>query len=94
MEIYPTSVWKCHCWFPLGAAYGIDPWPWIIFLANGAGLLDSAGWLNLLMSSYRFRKPVPESNCAPVLPIIAFCPSGSANHVNSGADNDVYRGYS
>jgi TRAP-type C4-dicarboxylate transport system permease large subunit len=56
---------------PLGAAFGIDPVRLgIIFLANmELGYLTPPVGLNLLMSSYRFRKPVPEVLRA-VLPVV------------------------
>jgi len=72
MEIYPAIVVEVPLLVPLGAAYGIDPVRLgIIFLANmELGYLTPPVGLNLLMSSYRFRKPVPEVLRA-VLPIIA-----------------------
>ena len=71
MEIYPAIVVEVPLLVPLGAAYGIDPVRLgIIFLANmELGYLTPPVGLNLLMSSYRFRKPVPEVLCA-VLPVI------------------------
>lgn len=72
MEIYPAIVIEVPLLVPLGAAYGIDPVRLgIIFLANmELGYLTPPVGLNLLMSSYRFRKPVPEVLRA-VLPVIA-----------------------
>ena len=72
MEIYPAIVVEVPLLVPLGAAYGIDPVRLgIIFLANmELGYLTPPVGLNLLMSSYRFRKPVPEVLRA-VLPVIA-----------------------
>jgi tripartite ATP-independent transporter DctM subunit len=71
MEIYPAIVVEVPLLVPLGAAYGIDPVRLgIIFLANmELGYLTPPVGLNLLMSSYRFRKPVPEVLRA-VLPVI------------------------
>jgi len=72
MEIYPAIVVEVPLLVPLGAAYGIDPIRLgIIFLANmELGYLTPPVGLNLLMSSYRFRKPVPEVLRA-TLPVIA-----------------------
>lgn len=72
MEIYPAIVVEVPLLVPLGAAFGIDPVRLgIIFLANmELGYLTPPVGLNLLMSSYRFRKPVPEVLRA-VLPVIA-----------------------
>ncbi len=72
IEIYPAIVIEVPLLVPLGAAYGIDPVRLgIIFLANmELGYLTPPVGLNLLMSSYRFRKPVPEVLRA-VLPVIA-----------------------
>jgi tripartite ATP-independent transporter DctM subunit len=72
MEIYPAIVVEVPLLVPLGAAFGIDPVHLgIIFLANmELGYLTPPVGLNLLMSSYRFRKPVPEVLRA-VLPVIA-----------------------
>jgi C4-dicarboxylate transporter DctM subunit len=71
MEIYPAIVVEVPLLVPLGAAFGIDPVHLgIIFLANmELGYLTPPVGLNLLMSSYRFRKPVPEVLRA-VLPVI------------------------
>lgn len=71
MEIYPAIVVEVPLLVPLGAAFGIDPIRLgIIFLANmELGYLTPPVGLNLLMSSYRFRKPVPEVLRA-VLPVI------------------------
>jgi tripartite ATP-independent transporter DctM subunit len=72
MEIYPAIVVEVPLLVPLGAAYGIDPVRLgIIFLANmELGYLTPPVGLNLLMSSYRFGKPVPEVLRA-VMPVIA-----------------------
>jgi TRAP-type C4-dicarboxylate transport system permease large subunit len=71
MEIYPAIVVEVPLLVPLGAAYGIDPVRLgVIFLANmELGYLTPPVGLNLLMSSYRFRKPVPEVLRA-VLPVV------------------------
>lgn len=71
MEIYPAIVVEVPLLVPLGAAYGIDPVRLgIIFLANmELGYLTPPVGLNLLMSSYRFEKPVPEVLRA-VLPVV------------------------
>ena len=72
MEIYPAIVVEVPLLVPLGHAYGIDPVRLgIIFLANlELGYLTPPVGLNLLMSSYRFRKPVPEV-LRSVLPVVA-----------------------
>ena len=71
MEIYPAIVVEVPLLIPLGAAYGIDPVRLgIIFLANmELGYLTPPVGLNLLMSSYRFKKPVPEV-LRSVLPVV------------------------
>jgi C4-dicarboxylate transporter DctM subunit len=71
MEIYPAIVVEVPLLVPLGAAYGIDPVRLgIIFLANmELGYLTPPVGLNLLMSSYRFEKPVSEVLRA-VLPVV------------------------
>jgi C4-dicarboxylate transporter, DctM subunit len=71
MEIYPAIVIEVPLLVPLGLAYGIDPVRLgIIFLANmELGYLTPPVGLNLLMSSYRFKKPVPEV-LRSVLPVV------------------------
>ena len=71
MEIYPAIVVEVPLLVPLGAAFGIDPVRLgIIFLANmELGYLTPPVGLNLLMSSYRFKKPVPEVLWS-VLPVV------------------------
>jgi len=71
MEIYPAIVVEVPLLVPLGAAFGIDPIRLgIIFLANmELGYLTPPVGLNLLMSSYRFKKPVPEV-LRSVLPVV------------------------
>ena len=77
MEIYPAIVVEVPLLVPLGAAYGIDPIRLgIIFLANlELGYVTPPVGLNLLMSSYRFRKPVPEV-LRSVLPVVAVLSAG------------------
>jgi C4-dicarboxylate transporter DctM subunit len=77
MEIYPAIVVEVPLLVPLGAAFGIDPLRLgIIFLANmELGYLTPPVGLNLLMSSYRFRKPVPEVLRA-VLPVVLVLSAG------------------
>ncbi|HET8925297.1 MAG TPA: TRAP transporter large permease subunit [Candidatus Acidoferrum sp.] len=77
MEIYPAIVVEVPLLIPLGAAYGIDPVRLgIIFLANmELGYLTPPVGLNLLMSSYRFKKPVPEVLRA-VMPVVAVLAAG------------------
>ena len=72
IEIYPAIVIEVPLLVPLGAAYGIDPIRLgIIFLANlELGYLTPPVGLNLLMSSYRFNKPVGEVLRAS-LPVVA-----------------------
>jgi len=72
MEIYPAIVIEVPLLVPLGHAFGIDPVRLgIIFLANmELGYLTPPVGLNLLMSSYRFKKPVPEV-LRSVLPVVA-----------------------
>ncbi|HKN74416.1 MAG TPA: TRAP transporter large permease subunit [Candidatus Acidoferrum sp.] len=71
MEIYPAIVVEVPLLVPLGRAFGIDPVHLgIIFLANmELGYLTPPVGLNLLMSSYRFKKPVPEV-LRSVLPVV------------------------
>ena len=77
MEIYPAIVVEVPLLVPLGAAYGIDPVRLgIIFLANmELGYLTPPVGLNLLMSSFRFGKSVPEVLRA-VLPVVAVLSAG------------------
>jgi C4-dicarboxylate transporter DctM subunit len=72
MEIYPAIVIEVTMLVPLGLAYKIAPVHLgIIFLANmELGYLTPPVGLNLLMSSYRFKKPVPEV-LRSVLPVVA-----------------------
>ena len=71
IEIYPAIVIEVPLLVPLGAAFGVDPVRLgIIFLANlELGYLTPPVGLNLLMSSYRFRKPVGEVMVS-VMPVV------------------------
>ncbi|MSV34788.1 MAG: TRAP transporter large permease subunit [Bryobacterales bacterium] len=62
MEIYAAIVIQAPLIVTLGAAFGIDPVHLgIVFLANlELGYLTPPVGLNLLLSSYRFNKSVPE----------------------------------
>ena len=62
MEIYAAIVIQAPLLVTMGAAFGIDPVHLgIIFLANlELGYLTPPVGLNLLLSSYRFNKSVPE----------------------------------
>lgn len=71
MDIYSAIVIQVPLLLPLGLAFGIDPIHLgIIFLANlEVGYLTPPIGLNLLLSSYRFGKPLPEV-LRSVLPIV------------------------
>ena len=71
MDIYSAIVIQVPLLLPLGVAFGIDPIHLgIIFLANlEVGYLTPPIGLNLLLSSYRFGKPLPEV-LRSVLPIV------------------------
>jgi C4-dicarboxylate transporter DctM subunit len=77
MEIYPAIVVEVPLLVPLGAAFGIDPVRLgIIFLANmELGYLTPPVGLNLLMSSFRFGKTVPEVLRA-VFPVVLVLSAG------------------
>ena len=62
VEIYAAIIVVVPLLVPLGVAFGIDPIHLgIIFLANmELGFLCPPVGLNLLLSSYRFSKPMPE----------------------------------
>ena len=62
VEIYAAIVVVVPLLVPLGVAFGLDPIHLgIIFLANmELGFLCPPVGLNLLLSSYRFNKPMPE----------------------------------
>ena len=68
MDIFSAIVVVVPLLVPLGAAYGIDPIHLgIIFLANmELGLLMPTVGINVLISSYRFRKPVLEISRAVI----------------------------
>jgi tripartite ATP-independent transporter DctM subunit len=72
VEIYAAIVVVVPLLVPLGIAFGIDPIHLgIIFLANmELGFLAPPVGLNLLLSSYRFNKPMVEVMRA-VLPMLA-----------------------
>lgn len=72
VEIYPAIIIEVPLLVPLGAAYGVSPLRLgIIFLANmELGYLTPPVGISLLMSSYRFRKPVGEV-LRSVLPVVA-----------------------
>ncbi len=71
MDIFSAIVVQVPLLLPLAAAFGINPIHLgIIFLANlEVGYLTPPIGLNLLLSSYRFRKPIPDVMRA-VLPIV------------------------
>jgi len=62
MEIYAAIVIQAPLMVTIGSAFGIDPIHLgIIFLANlELGYLTPPVGLNLLLSSYRFKKSIPE----------------------------------
>lgn len=72
VEIYAAIVVVVPLLVPLGAAFGIDPIHLgIIFLANmELGFLAPPVGLNLLLASYRFKKPIGEVTRAS-LPMLA-----------------------
>lgn len=72
VEIYPAIIIEVPLLVPLGAAYGVSPLRLgIIFLADmELGYLTPPVGISLLMSSYRFRKPVGEV-LRSVLPVVA-----------------------
>ncbi|MFN0067562.1 MAG: TRAP transporter large permease subunit [Limisphaerales bacterium] len=74
MDIYSAIIVMVPLIVPLGAAFGIDPVHLgIIFLANlELGYLTPPVGMNLFLSSYRFKKPLPEVTRAalPVLGIL------------------------
>jgi C4-dicarboxylate transporter DctM subunit len=71
MDIFSAIVVQVPLLLPLAAAFGVDPIHLgIIFLANlEVGYLTPPIGLNLLLSSYRFGKPIPEV-LRSVLPIV------------------------
>jgi C4-dicarboxylate transporter DctM subunit len=72
MDIFSAIVIQVPLLLPLAAAFGVDPMHLgIIFLANlEVGYLTPPIGLNLLLSSYRFGKPIPQV-LRSVLPIVA-----------------------
>ncbi len=72
MEIYAAIVIVVPLIVPIAKAFDIDPIHFgIIFLANmELGFLAPPMGLNLLLSSYRFKKPLSEV-CWAVLPMLA-----------------------
>ncbi len=62
MDIFSAIVVVVPLIIPLGIAYGIDPVHLgVIFLANlELGYLTPPIGMNLFLSSYRFKKPIPE----------------------------------
>lgn len=71
MDIFSAIVIQVPLLLPLAAAFGVDPMHLgIIFLANlEVGYLTPPIGLNLLLSSYRFGKPIPQV-LRSVLPIV------------------------
>jgi tripartite ATP-independent transporter DctM subunit len=71
MDIYPAIVVVVPLLVPIGRAFGVDPIHLgIIFLANlELGFMMPPAGLNLLLSSYRFKKPMSEV-CRSILPIL------------------------
>lgn len=72
MDVYPAIVVIVPLMVPIGKAFGIDPIHLgVIFLANlEMGFLMPPLGMNLLLSSYRFRRPIPEVYRA-ILPLLA-----------------------
>jgi tripartite ATP-independent transporter DctM subunit len=72
MDIFSAIVIQVPLLLPLALAFGVDPMHLgIIFLANlEVGYLTPPIGLNLLLSSYRFGKPIPQV-LRSVLPIVA-----------------------
>jgi C4-dicarboxylate transporter DctM subunit len=71
MEIYVAIIVQAPILAPIGKAYGIDPIHLgIVFLANlELGYLTPPVGLNLILSSYRFKKPLAEV-LRSVVPIV------------------------
>jgi tripartite ATP-independent transporter DctM subunit len=71
MDIFSAIVIQVPLLLPLALAFGVDPMHLgIIFLANlEVGYLTPPIGLNLLLSSYRFGKPIPQV-LRSVLPIV------------------------
>jgi C4-dicarboxylate transporter, DctM subunit len=77
MDIYSAIIIQVPLLVPLGTAFGIDPVHLgIIFLVNlELGYLTPPIGLNLYLSSYRFKKPVPQV-LRSVLPVIVVISAG------------------
>jgi len=75
MEIYVAIIVQAPILVPIGKAYGIDPIHLgIVFLANlELGYLTPPVGLNLILSSYRFNKPLPEvmRSAVPMMLVLA-----------------------
>lgn len=71
MDVYPAIIVVGPLLVPIGKAYGIDPIHLgVIFLANlEMGFLMPPLGMNLLLSSYRFNKPMPVLYRA-ILPVL------------------------
>lgn len=72
MEIFSALVVVVPLIAPLGLAFGVDPVHLgIIFLANlELGFLTPPIGMNLFLSSYRFKKPLPEVYLSTVIPLL------------------------
>ena len=90
VEIYAAIVVVVPLLVPLGVAFGIDPIHLgIIFLANmELGFLCPPVGLNLLLSSYRFNKPMSEVTRA-TMPDVAGLAGGRAADYLLPAAHDV-----
>lgn len=71
MDVYPAIIVVAPLLVPIGEAYGIDPIHLgVVFLANlEMGFLMPPLGMNLLLSSYRFGKPLPTLYRA-ILPLL------------------------
>jgi len=72
MDVYPAIVVIVPLLVPIGEAFGVHPIHLgVIFLANlEMGFLMPPLGMNLLLASYRFRRPMPEVYRA-ILPLLA-----------------------
>jgi TRAP-type C4-dicarboxylate transport system permease large subunit len=70
MDVYPAIVVVVPLVVPIGRAFGIDPIHLgVIFLANlELGFMMPPAGLNLLLSAYRFNRPLSEV-CRSIIPI-------------------------
>lgn len=70
MDVYPAIVVVVPLMVPIGRAFGIDPIHLgVIFLANlELGFMMPPAGLNLLLSAYRFNRPLTEV-CRSIIPI-------------------------